>query len=331
MTRPDCQGNYSRSPRYLSSVMTTCGVAKTPQSEHKPLLAYGGSGVSPGRFLAHLSKVASRTLEWTVEEVEWSWRESHFMIVQDTYPQSISALPYSEQVGHPCVVYNPLYWIGAVTTAPCVLLGRWVHAAVGQGGPVRDDELQIERVARIHWIYTTDGPFALSAILTMIYLIWLAFHSGRRGTGVDVAGTVVDIAIDIFYITGNVAFLEAMRKKRVSEVRMCIFCNFTFATGLATLLVSGILRTHLQSDWSWSRRATWTLRFLSVLFFAAATFIYSRLWNAYGSGQHDDRRKWSYRLFVEYAVIVSAALGVWLLLAVVTILGSPTYLWEAVA
>lgn len=294
-----------------SSLDSEAGMVKK-KDETKPLLDVKEAWA--------IGEVVAKGWRDVAADVRWGFRESHNVIVTLNYPSSIAGgLSYEEQCRHPCVRYNPVYWMCTLVTMPCMVSGRWTHALLGQGGPVRDDEMAIERDARVQWIYTTgaprryryvadlfsraDGPFAFSAFLTIVYLLWLACR-GNAGENVDTAGVVVDIAIDVrglgadrrnyypqvSYIGGNYRFLEAMRHKRVAEVRMCILSTFAFTSGLAVLLVSGILHADIASQWSWSRRATWLLRFLCVAFFTTATIIYSQLWNAYGTHRRSTSR-----------------------------------------
>lgn len=103
-----------------------------------------------------LQIVAVKLWHTLLAELWWGFRESHKMTVMWNYPSSIAdSLSFEEQLQHPCIRYNPCYWLLMLVTTPCVCWGRWIHALLGQGGPVRDDESEIEREARIQWIYTT--------------------------------------------------------------------------------------------------------------------------------------------------------------------------------
>ena len=84
----------------------------------------------------------------------------------------------------------------------CLLPGRWAHAPFGQGGPVRDDEMPAEKVARVQWIYCaaaaspfcapgeraaasgTDGPMVLTVLLAAVELAYYA-AAGALGWNQD--------------------------------------------------------------------------------------------------------------------------------------------------
>lgn len=103
-------------------------------------------------------------------DLQWAAMETHVMIMLYCYPHSFADAPMGDQLNYWSVGYNPVYWSLLVCGMPCVLAGRWVHAMVGQGGPVRHDELEVEHEARVQWIYMTDGPFAAAALFTLVEL-----------------------------------------------------------------------------------------------------------------------------------------------------------------
>ena len=106
-----------------------------------------------------------------------------------------------------------------------MLSGRWVHAAVGQGGPVRHDELVFFNDSGFKVIYTTDGPFACAALFTVAELIAYAAEGGTLGANPTTLGLVLDFAIDAAYIGGNMLFVEAMKHKNVAQIRCAIAAN----------------------------------------------------------------------------------------------------------
>lgn len=87
-----------------------------------------------------------------LDDVAWAVEESHVMIIELCCPCLLSA---TAEVQYKTVVvrYNPFYWALLIILVASILLGRWTHAIFGQGGPVREDELKIERQVRIQWIY----------------------------------------------------------------------------------------------------------------------------------------------------------------------------------
>ena len=75
------------------------------------------------------------------------------------FAQSIrpwSQLSSAEALRHVWLRFNPLWWLSIAGCAACILLGHGFHKACCQGGPVRDDEMEVERRARIWYVYC--GP-----------------------------------------------------------------------------------------------------------------------------------------------------------------------------
>ena len=252
-------------------------------------------------------------------EVTWARDEAHHMIWQYSCGCCMVDMESSLQRELWFVKYNPIYWFTMVVTMVCMLIGKWTHSIVGQGGPVRDDELDVEREARIQWIYTTDGPFVVSILFTAIEAI--ATKKPR------VLSLLFDLLIDAAYVGGNVLFLDSMARKNIARIRVGIVANAAFAIALTVLLVTGIIH-HAHERWSFYDRATWCVRSLTVVFFAFAVFIYAGLWNAHPFDK------------VPQALIspdIAAALGmiaaaaiVWALLVLVIVI-SPAFVWDAIA
>ena len=271
-------------------------------------------------------------------DLQWAAMESHVMVILYCYPSSFAEAPMAEQVTFACVGYNPIYWLLLLGAIPCVLSGRWVHAAVGQGGPVRHDELEVEHEARVQWIYTTDGPFACAALFTVAELIAYAAEGGTLGANPTTLGLVLDFAIDAAYIGGNMLFVEAMKHKNVAQIRCAIAANATFAVGLVALLLESVDRVGWTTEWRWQQRATFAIRFGVVAFFIAATAIYARLWNAHGRVDPDATSafpKPAAYCISSHALgilgIMLAAATVWSMLACVVVVGNPNYVWDALA
>jgi len=106
--------------------------------------------------------------------------------------------------------------------------------------------------------------------------------------------------IYLLYMGGNVAFLDAMRRRDAAKVKAFIVGNVTFAVALAILLVVSITANiRYVSEWN-SDEGTesgirfligWLIRTMSVVFIAASAAIYSQLWSGYdstGSIERDD-------------------------------------------
>ena len=90
------------------------------------------------------------------DEVAWGYDESHAMLFDDPL----------EDYGW-WVRWNPLYWVLIGLIVLCLLPGRWVHLPFDQGGPVRDDEMEIEKKIRLECFFPAFcGFFIPNADLT---------------------------------------------------------------------------------------------------------------------------------------------------------------------
>ena len=77
-------------------------------------------------------------------------------------------------------------------------------------------------IARIRWVYATDGPFALSALVGVVQFIFDYEWKIALGTFLAAA-----------YVLGNIIFLDAMRRRDALLVRIGIVANNAFAIGMA--------------------------------------------------------------------------------------------------
>ena len=255
---------------------------------------------------------------WICRELRWAAKESHAMIWIYTAGACVE-MAEREQRELWVLKYNPFYWLLMMFAMGCVLVGRWVHCIFGQGGPVREDELEIEREARVFWIYATDGPFFVSILFTIFEA-----SLGDAGSPLSI---LFDLAIDAAYIFGNVLFLDSIRKMNVARIRVGIIANAAFSVALTVLLITGIIR-HYSQRWSFYDRATWIARGMAVIFFALAVFIYARLWNVHGDIKPSGGLLSSDA--AAYLGMLTAAIVVWALLILVVVI-SPTFVWDAVA
>lgn len=207
-------------------------------------------------------------------EVAWGYAETHAMLLGDE-PLADFSWP---------VRYNPCYWALVVTIMACLLPGRWAHAPLGQGGPVRDDELPAEKVARIQWIYCTDGPMVLTVLLAAVELAYYA-AAGDLGWNQDTWAALLSALIAAAYVGGNCLFLDAMRRRDVVRVRVGIVANATFGLGMLVLLAFWItIRGWDPGSWDAKKWGTIALRTVVIVFYCAVIFDYAPLWHAY-----DDR------------------------------------------
>lgn len=207
-----------------------------------------------------------------VGEFRWAYRETRGMLLGGDEP--LEAFSW-------WVRYNPCYWVLVVAIVACLLPGRWVHAPFGQGGPIREDEAPAEKLARIHWIYCTDGPMALGALLGVAELASYA-AAGDFGDDQDTWAATISALICVAYVGGNVLFLESMRRRDVVRVRIGIVANATFALGMLALLLMWItVRGWDPGSWDAKKWGTITLRTVVIIFYCAVILDYAPLWSLY--------------------------------------------------
>ena len=112
---------------------------------------------------------------------------------------------------HRCLRLNPLWWLCIFGCAACILLGHGFHGAFRQGGAVRSDEYeagrhregpappffgalvrwllppQVERRARIWWVYCYSGGFVGTVLVDLVALMSALASEGsgeeRHGLG----------------------------------------------------------------------------------------------------------------------------------------------------
>lgn len=244
------------------------------------------------------------------------------MIVTVLASESFLEQPLEKQLSSPWVIYNPLYLLTVLLLILCIVPGRIVHKFFDQDGPVRPDELYVEREARIQWVYATDGPFTFSAFTKTIVVIYDLVN------GQEWIGDFLQVVIDVCYVAGNIFFLSALRRKDVAHIRMAIVANALFALGLVLILIYGLHKGGFKSM-SNSNFASWIMRATSVLFFVAAPFLYSRLWSAHGPlVSHDDNCMTS---IVSYLGQAIAALLIWVLISAAVAIEGPKTLWATVS
>ena len=95
---------------------------------------------------------------------------------------------------HCLIKYNPLYWLTLFVTVPFCVLGKRLHALIGQGRPVRDDETELETEARVVYVYGFDSFF----VVFIVYELINAIVDAATGTSVESnvwTGLLIDLAI----------------------------------------------------------------------------------------------------------------------------------------
>lgn len=101
------------------------------------------------------------------ELCEWSSDEAHHMLFACCMPSrdpdapSVQACSRRWSEYRLCVALNPVYWVGWLCLLPVLLLGKCVHAAFGQHGPISESDTPLEREVRVWWVYPVSGWFSL--------------------------------------------------------------------------------------------------------------------------------------------------------------------------
>lgn len=226
-------------------------------------------------------------------DVAWARDEVHNFIVATFCPDHWTR----------CLTWNPAYFVALALAVPSIVMGKWVHGIVGQGGPLRDDEGVVERQARIITVYMNDGLFALGFVSAAANLSFL------------------DGLLNATYVVGNMFFLDAMRRRDLLATRVAIAANVAFASGIAALLA---LQSCWHSRWTRNEVANAVIRSLALLFFIDDALTLVPLWSVY---LHD--RRGFKRSGCHYLAILSAALLVWALFFLAVALGGPKLIWGA--
>jgi hypothetical protein len=105
---------------------------------------------------------------------EWDWAsvEAHefFLPILDLVIPGFAKLGHHAKLEH-ITVRNPIYFICWLPTLLLLGIGKSLHALIGQGSDVRDDEKPAEKEARVAWIYMNDATYAFSALMDLWQLL----------------------------------------------------------------------------------------------------------------------------------------------------------------
>lgn len=266
-------------------------------------------------------------------DVGWGFREAHEMICGLT---PLRRVGYEAQRAHPAVRWNPLYYVAVGCTVPCLVAGRRVHALFGQGEPLFE-ETEAEHEARVQWVYCMDGPYAAAGALAVVEALDAAMPRSFGGGSSDKAAAayLLDCGISLGYVCGNVAFLEALRRRDLRATRTGIVANVSFGLALTLLLVLSLHR-HDPARWSWNQQTKYAMRSSTVLFFVLAAMTYRTLWigRVAAGAAADDRPPTTQerlRTLFYQAALSAAATLVWALFVTVLVMGDTKVVWDALA
>lgn len=225
--------------------------------------------------------------EWT----NWSSEESHLMTLPlfRWFPGAVTAASWEQQLAAPGVRLNPVYWTIWLLTCITLLGGRLVHMPFGQHRPVRKDELDAEREARVQWIYANDFAYTVSMAMDIwtlgLDIDLFLWHRHLWDGHVGAVGTFIGVILLALTVLGNVAFFECMRKKSGLGIRACIAGNAGFAYAMSVALVGSIRKKGFKM-----LKMSWFMRAVAVGFAILALPTYMKLWSAYTAQAVGHRR-----------------------------------------
>jgi len=188
---------------------------------------------------------------WLVAELQWAYRESEALML-DIFDHfacilcCLRGMSREEQLRHPILRWNPVWWFGILVTELYMLLGRCFHAIFQQGGPVREDEDELERKARVGWIYTYSGVFVFQALWDVVtFLQGLEKEANTR----DLFSMItVGFVVEISYLGGDVHLLYRMGRQQTKMMHACVYGRMAFAGVLFGCFVWGSLAWNIKTS-----------------------------------------------------------------------------------
>ena len=262
-------------------------------------------------------------------DVAWGFREAHDLLIGMTPLKRRDYAAQRAATGSPLLA--PFYWCAIACTIPCLVSGRRVHALLGQGEPL-DDESDAEHEARVQWVYCMDGPYAFAGCLALLDAAdALSPASFGGGSGDKLAWAyLLDCGITFGYVGGNVAFLESLRRRDLRATRTGIVANASFGLALSVLLAICLARSS-PATWSWNQMTKYAIRFGTVFFFVLAATTYRTLWAGRGDAAPPPTKGDRCRTALSLFILSTSPVLVWVLFAVVLVLGDVKIVWDALA
>ncbi|CAK9082135.1 Uncharacterized protein (Fragment) [Durusdinium trenchii] len=166
-------------------------------------------------------------------------------------------LPREEALRHRALRWNPLWWLSILGCAACILLGHGFHTACCQGGQVRSDELEVERRARIWWVYCYSGGFVGTVLTDLIALVSaVVTETDPEERNRTVRSCEVAILIQIWYMVGDWNLLYRMSRKDTVLMHAAAISRVTFGAAFLVAFVIGLLTPAgeaILEHWFWGR------------------------------------------------------------------------------
>jgi len=172
-------------------------------------------------------------------------------------PGTFASLPGTQQRHSPFLQWNPLWWTAVLSMMVAIVPGKLFHALFSQDRPLRQDELPLERRARIAWVYTFSGGMVCMLLCALLELIG-GLHQGCIGL---VRASAVAMLLSVWYLLENAHLLHRMRCRQTVLVRGLIVNRIVFGLAILLVFVLYVVRHDMPS--SGDIKYTWTM---SVLF-----------------------------------------------------------------
>ncbi|CAJ1448847.1 unnamed protein product [Effrenium voratum] len=138
--------------------------------------------------------------------------------------------------------WNPLWWFSILGCAVCILLGHGFHAACCQGAPVRADELEVERRARVWWVYCYSGGFVGTVLTDLIALVMAVVgNKDAEERNRTIRSCQVAILIQLWYMIGDWNLLFRMSRKDTVLMHAAAISRVTFGAAFLVAFCIGLL------------------------------------------------------------------------------------------
>ncbi|CAE7780400.1 unnamed protein product [Symbiodinium sp. CCMP2456] len=228
-------------------------------------------------------------------EFRFVWKESEELMLEfAAHMPGWRQLSRADLRRHRCLRLNPLWWLCIFGCAVCILLGHGFHGAFRQGGAVRSDEFEVERRARIWWVYCYSGGFVGTVLVDFVALMSaLASESGGEERNRTVRSCIVAIMIQLWYMLGDLNLLFMMSRKDTVLMHASAISRVTFGAAFLVAFVIGLLTPAGQATFHhWAEgepdseaggpppretAITWMIRLVFCLFMVVAYLGYTPL------------------------------------------------------
>ncbi|CAE7577845.1 unnamed protein product [Symbiodinium natans] len=185
----------------------------------------------------------SRALRACRGEFRFAWEESEELMLEfAAHVPAWRQLSHSELRRHRLLRLNPLWFLCILGCACCILLGHGFHSVFCQGGAVRADEFEVERRARIWWVYCYSGGFVGTVLVDIVALLSaLASDGDAEERNRTIRSCVVAILIQLWYMIGDLHLLFRMSRKDTVLMHASAISRVTFGAAFLVTFAIGLL------------------------------------------------------------------------------------------